>query len=97
MRTDLNLTPGLLIQRAVWATLCSFGIAVGTICTALGAGEDDVIRYSATTTNLDPDGLSLRFDVLAWADEEATRAVIAALNSDGVQDALDDLPTMAYV
>lgn len=84
-------------SRHLLAALVAFGIAAGVQQTAAGAGENGVIRYGATTINMQPAGLGLRFDILRWSDEAALSDVVKALESEDVQDALDDLPTVGYV
>lgn len=84
-------------NKSLPALLCAASLVAGAQQSASGAGSSDITRFSATTTNMSPDGLALRFDVLAWSDESARESVIEALAAEDVQDALDDLPTVGYV
>lgn len=86
-----------MLSRSIPALLCAVSLVAGAQQAASGADSSDITRYSATTTNMDPDGLSLRFDVLAWSDDSARSAVLTALAAEDVPDALDDLPTVGYV
>lgn len=79
------------------------GIAAFVSVAALGfaaapaAAADDVERFTATTTNLEPEGLTLRIDVLRWSDEDAAAAVVAALQSDEAGQNLDAVSTTGYI
>jgi len=84
-------------SRHLLAALVAIGIGAGVQHSAAGEGNNGVIRYGATTTNMQPAGLDLRFDILRWSDEAARAAVMKALESEDVHDALDDLPTVGYV
>jgi len=84
-------------SKHLLAAVVAIGIAAGVQHSAAGAGGNGVIRYGATTTNMQPAGLDLRFDILRWSDEAARAAVVKALESEDVHDALDDLPTVGYV
>ncbi len=94
MTTDFNLTLGSW-RAAVAAGLGSLLLLSAQI--SLAAGTDDVTRYSATTTNIDPNGIPLRFDVLRWSDDNAARAAVRALESEDVSAALEALPTVGYI
>jgi hypothetical protein len=82
---------------AALAAIALMGPMAAAAQPSIGPVKDDVLRYSATTTNLDPDGLALRFDVLRWSDDEAAGAVIAALESEDIQSAIDDVATVGYI
>lgn len=84
-------------SRHLAAALSTLLLIAGIQHTAAAAGESSVLRYGATTANMDPGGLSLRFDILTWSDEPARLAVTQALESEDVQAALDELPTLGYV
>ena len=76
--------------------LAAFGLSVA-IHQSANADPANVTRYVATTTNLEPSGLDLRFDLLKWSDLSARNAVVEALQSENVESALDNLPTVGYV
>jgi len=86
-----------MLSRSIPALLCAVSLVAGAQQAATGADSSDITRFGATTTNMEPDGLALRFDVLAWSDEAARSAAIAALEAEDAQDALDELPTVGYV
>lgn len=83
--------------KAALAACLSLGTAAGIAQPASGTGDEGITRYSATTTNLDPEGVSLRFDVLRWSDDDAAGAVVAALESEDIQAAIEDVPTVGYI
>jgi hypothetical protein len=86
-----------MLGRSIIAAACLLGIATTGTHSAAAAGADDVERFTATTINLDPAGVALRFDVLTWSDTESAAAVLAALESEALQKALDEIPTAGYV
>jgi hypothetical protein len=54
-------------------------------------------RFTAKTTGMTPNGLTLKIDVLRWSDDAGRAAVVAALaKSDPVVE-LSKLPTLGYV
>ena len=77
---------------------------------ALGAGAQEAGNrpvpdtYTATTANMDPEGVGLRINVLQWSGAEDRRAVLDVLtdpehatNDQDELDALMELPTRGYV
>ena len=95
------MTFDFLLHRAAITGLTGLLLTASLIADAQqdasAAESSGVTRYSATTANMEPDGLNLRFDVLTWSDEAARSAVVAALESEDAQAALDELPTAGYV
>jgi hypothetical protein len=54
--------------------------------------------FTATTTDMTPAGVTLRFDVLEWSDDDARAAVISTLTSEPLdRKSLAQLPTVGYV
>ena len=83
--------------KAVLAACLSMGVTAGVAQPAADMSDGGVTRYSATTANLDPEGVALRFDILRWSDEATAARVVAALQSDDVHAAIDEVPTVGYV
>jgi hypothetical protein len=53
--------------------------------------------YTAVTTNMTPEGVELKADVLTWSDEAARAAVIEAMAAEDPSEALSELPTAGVV
>lgn len=55
-------------------------------------------RFEAVTQNMKPSGLALEIEILAWPDQDARSAAVAALASkEDVRSKLGDIPTKGYV
>jgi hypothetical protein len=54
-------------------------------------------RFTAKTTAMTPDGLTMKIDVLRWSDDAGRAAVVAALAKTDSIIELTKLPTLGYV
>jgi hypothetical protein len=86
----------MMFIRHILSAVCAM-VTMTAGATALASDDNGVLRYSATTANLDPEGTTLRFDVMRWSDDNAAAAVIGALQSEDVHAAIDEIPTVGYI
>lgn len=76
---------------AAWLVAsCSSGLA-----TAQSRPLPD--KFTATTTDMKPNGVTVRADILEWSDDAARADAVAALAGDDIRNALVELPTIGYV
>ncbi|HET8697829.1 MAG TPA: hypothetical protein VFO94_10110 [Gammaproteobacteria bacterium] len=54
-------------------------------------------RFTAKTTGMTPEGVTLKIDVLRWSDDDRRAAVVAALTKSDPIIELSKLPTLGYV
>lgn len=88
------------------------GVAVGLLVLtgALGAAAQDAgsvsvpETFTATTANMEPEGIALRINVLRWSGDDERRGALEVLtdpdhaaSADGDLDVLIELPTLGYV
>lgn len=91
-----SLFAGRLLAWQVLAVL----VAAVSLAVPQGVGAQQrpvPDTYLATTTNMTPDGLAIKINVLDWLDEEARAAVVAALDGEDVSETLTELPTVGYL
>jgi hypothetical protein len=75
-------------------------VAAGVLCTAAqAAGPVSLVdTFTATTANMAPAGLGLRFQIIQWQDADARAAAVAAIAAGvGAPTPLSKLPTVGYV
>ena len=79
--------------RPAWvAAITTFSIAVAS---AQQRPVPDT--YTAVTSNMSPEGVELKADVLTWSDLSARAAFIDALGAEDVAAALSELPSVGVV
>jgi hypothetical protein len=82
-------------MRATWAAL-----AAGLFCAvAHAAGPVNLVdTFTATTANMKPEGLNLRFQIIQWQDDDARAAAVEAMAAGAdAATPLSKLPTVGYV
>ena len=97
--------------RCICRTVAVLVVLVGTtaMVSAQGARTGDrpvPETFTATTTNMEPAGESLRFSVLRWSSEEDRHEVLSILTSEETQNeeaesaepqALQELPSVGHL
>jgi hypothetical protein len=93
----LSCVNGTYAVRA--AALMAVVLAVSSAVPRISAAQSQRIleRFTATTTAMTPSGIVLRFDVLAWSDDEARAAAISRLTDEASEQSLAELPTLGYI
>lgn len=66
-------------------------LAAGAVAAAPASSQDREVpeTFTATTTNMDPDGEDVRFSLLRWSSDADRRAVLDVLTSADEPDAAD--------
>lgn len=88
------------ISQSKLSTISSVGLLLaGNLFHATVTAQDRPVpdTYTALTTNMSPEGIELKADVLNWSDDEGRAAVIAALAADDPASALSELPSLGVV
>lgn len=89
-------------NRFIWGVLGAcvmVAVALAMMSQAYAAGPVRLAdTYTATTTGMTPDGLTLRVQIISWQDDDARAEAVATLASGAeAAAAIAKLPTVGYV
>ena len=82
--------------RRLWCTVAVFVVLVATAATASAQAAGDKAgnrkvseTFTATTTNMEPAGESIKFSVLRWSSEEDWHEVLSILTGEAESEDAD--------